>query len=243
MERNMAGHFSYLARATGGMAVHDRDGLLLVDSSLPCDSFNLVFCWGQPADADLQDSVHYFQSRRLPFAVWVGPASTVAAALERFGLRSTEAETGMLLDAADFRPCALPRGLTVERVADPDRLAHFAEVVRGQPPDASVERFYQLTGAAVFGANSPMRLVIGYADGKPVAAAEAFVSDGVGGVYSVVTVGEYRRRGIGSAMTALAVREGFAAGARLAVLQASPEGQGIYERLGFRAACAFPVFH
>ena len=34
MERNLAGHFSYLQRATEGMAVQERDGHVLVRSGL-----------------------------------------------------------------------------------------------------------------------------------------------------------------------------------------------------------------
>jgi ribosomal protein S18 acetylase RimI-like enzyme len=133
--------------------------------------------------------------------------------------------------------------LTVERVTDPVRLGHFAGVVAGQPPDASVVRFDELARSAARRADSPLRLFVGYAGGEPVAAAEPFLSDGVGGVYSVATLGSHRRRGIGTAMTALAVREGFELGGRLAVLQASPNGRSLYERLGFRAACEFAVFH
>jgi hypothetical protein len=212
MEQNMVGHFSYLPRATGGMAVQDRDGCLLGSSGLPCDSFNVLFCWGWPSDADLQDAASFFRSRRLPFAAWVGPESPVAPMVERLGLRPTETETGMLLDPADFRPFDLPGGLTVERVTEPVRLGHYAGVVAGQPPDASVVRFYELARSAALRADSPMRLFVGYAGGEPVAAAEAFRSGGVGGVYSVATLGSRRRRGIATAMTALAVREGFGSG-------------------------------
>jgi ribosomal protein S18 acetylase RimI-like enzyme len=87
-----------------------------------------------------------------------------------------------------------------------------------------------------------VRLLVGYWDGRPVAAAEAFVSDGAVGVYAVATLGSYRRRGIGAGLTALAVREGFESGVRLAALQASPQGRGLYERLGFRAVCEFAVY-
>jgi predicted GNAT family acetyltransferase len=77
---------------------------------------------------------------------------------------------------------------------------------------------------------------------EPVASAEAFLSEGVGGIYCVATRKAHRRRGIGTALTAWAVREVFAADGRLACLEASAAGQDVYERLGFRASCAFAVF-
>jgi ribosomal protein S18 acetylase RimI-like enzyme len=242
MQENMAGHFSYLQRATEGMTVEEGDGWLLVNSGLPSDTFNILFCRDQLAAADLREAVGYFRSRQLPFAAWVGPEAPAAPILEGLGLRQTEAETGMLLDAADFRPGGLPSGLTIARVTDPVGLRAFAGVVAGQPPDAAVLQFYELIRATVLRDESPMRLFVGYWGGEPVATAEAFLSEGVGGVYSVATRDHYRRRGIGSALTAWAVREVFESGRPQAVLQASADGRGIYERLGFRSVCAFTVF-
>src|SRR5215472_14283778 len=85
LEQNMASHFSYLQRATEGMVVQDRAGCLLVSSGLPCDSFNVLFCRDQTSDAALRESVSYFQSRQLPFGVWVGPQALVAPLLEQLG--------------------------------------------------------------------------------------------------------------------------------------------------------------
>src|SRR5262245_51722574 len=73
MEENLAGHFSWLPRATPGMAVEERDGLLLASSGLPCDSFNVLFCRGRLSDADLREAVGYFQTRGLPFAAGSAP--------------------------------------------------------------------------------------------------------------------------------------------------------------------------
>jgi hypothetical protein len=161
MEQNMAGHFSWLQRATKGMAVHGQEGWLLVNSGLTCDSFNVLFYWGEPPDAGLQDAISSFRSVALPFAVWLGPESQDARLLEGLGLRLTEVETGMLLDPADYRHGDSVAGLTVERVTDPLRLAHFAGVIAGQPPDAAVVRFYERGGPAILCPDSPMRLFLG----------------------------------------------------------------------------------
>lgn len=45
---------------------------------------------------------------------------------------------------------------------------------------------------------------------------------------------ENRGHGYGAAITARAVRDGFTSGARFAWLHSSPEGFGVYEKLGFR---------
>ena len=55
------------------------------------------------------------------------------------------------------------------------------------------------------------------------------------GVFFVTTDPAWRGRGVGTAMTAAAIRSAAAAGARSAVLDASPLGLSIYRRLGFEA--------
>ena len=61
-----------------------------------------------------------------------------------------------------------------------------------------------------------------------------FTVDGVTGVFDVATPPELRGRGYGSALTSRIVRDGFDGGSRLAFLQSSELGHGVYRRLGFR---------
>lgn len=58
-------------------------------------------------------------------------------------------------------------------------------------------------------------------------------------MHYVVTLPEVRRRGIGASMTLRVLREARAMGYRVAVLTTSPDGIGIYRRIGFRAYCWF----
>src|SRR5262249_23510302 len=160
----------------------------------------------------LREAVGYFQTRGLPFAAWLGPDAPAEALREVLGPRSTEVEVGMVLDRADFRPRGLPTGLMVERATDPARLADFAGGGAGEGPDASVLRFYEQPRPALLRSDCPARLLVGYWDGQPVASAEVFLSEGTAGVYGVATHPSHRRRGIGTAMTARAVEEGFGAG-------------------------------
>jgi GNAT superfamily N-acetyltransferase len=53
-------------------------------------------------------------------------------------------------------------------------------------------------------------------------------------VQYVATEPGYRRRGLAAWVVGAAVAEARAGGARTATLQASPDGYGVYERLGFR---------
>ena len=86
-----------------------------------------------------------------------------------------------------------------------------------------------------------MRLYLGYLDGEVVAGSEMYLSAGVAGAYGVATLPHARRRGIGTAITGLPLREAQRAGAEWAVLQASPDGAALYARLGFEACGEFAV--
>jgi predicted GNAT family acetyltransferase len=52
--------------------------------------------------------------------------------------------------------------------------------------------------------------------------------------FNIATPPADRRRGYGAAVTARAVTDGLAAGARWSWLQSSVAGYPVYERLGFR---------
>jgi hypothetical protein len=70
-------------------------------------------------------------------------------------------------------------------------------------------------------------------DGKPAAVAMSVLIDGVADIHWVGTMPSAGRRGLGELATAHALAHGFAAGADVAALQASPMGDGLYRRMGF----------
>jgi GNAT superfamily N-acetyltransferase len=241
-------HAAWAAARTRGMRVLTDPALVLVDSGLACDTFNVV-CRARLADEDaparVRAAVAHFRDVRRPFSWWVGPAdrpSSLGARLEDAGLVAAESELAMALglsspaDALDDGEPA-PGGLTIARVRTPDALADFAAVCADNwtPPDPDVPRYFARAARALLAPDCPQRLYVGSVDGVPVATAEATLADGMVGLFNVATRAAWRRRGIGGAMTAHPLREARAEGVRTAVLQASADGAGVYARLGFAA--------
>jgi len=70
-------------------------------------------------------------------------------------------------------------------------------------------------------------------DGAPAAVAMSVLIDGVADIHWVGTMPSAGRRGLGELATAKAIEHGFAHGADVAALQASPMGVGLYRRMGF----------
>ena len=87
-----------------------------------------------------------------------------------------------------------------------------------------------------------MRFYLGIYEGRAVATGTMFVGQETVGIYDIVTLAEYRRRGIGSAMFAHLLQAAQLCQRRYATLQASPDGLGIYKRAGFTAVGNVHVF-
>jgi len=240
---NLATHFTWVQRRTRGMRVRDDPGFVLTDSGLPCDTFNAV-CRARltppGAEAAISEAVGWFTRAGRPFSWWVGPADTpsnLGALLESGGrLEPSETELAMALDLTGLETGnSTPRGLDIQPVTTAAQVRAFAEInaANWSPPDPWVLHFYEVATPVLLARDSPIRLYLGYLDGAPVATAELTTSAGVVGLYNVATLEAYRRRGIGSAMTLRPLLDAARDGRRTAVLQAAPDGVGVYRRIGF----------
>jgi GNAT superfamily N-acetyltransferase len=241
-DANFVTHAGWVQRHVAGMTVLDRPDLTLVDSGLPCDTFNFI-CRARMArdhaEARGRAAVDYFRQAQRPFSWWVGPAdhpSNLGDVLVEIGLDRAESELAMAADLHELRIEESPRELRIVRVVSERQLRAFASVTAANwtPPDARVVRFYELAAPAVLDEDSPLWLFVAFLGDEPVATAELTVGGGVVGLYNISTRSAFRRRGFGTALTLhplLAARE---QGHRMAVLQAAPAGVSIYERVGFR---------
>jgi GNAT superfamily N-acetyltransferase len=135
---------------------------------------------------------------------------------------------------------AVPDGYTVTRVADEEGMRDLVAAVAApfELPDAVASAFSRIDAvlAPFVGA-----VVARDASGRAVAGAWTAVSHGVAGVGFVGTHADVRGRGLGTAVTAAAMRLGYAMGARSAALQASPMGRPVYARMGFREIDTYRV--
>jgi ribosomal protein S18 acetylase RimI-like enzyme len=243
MEANMVAHMAHLPALLPSATVVAEPDLVLVDSGVPSDTFNVV-CGAHldpaTADARIAAATDHFRAKQALFAWWVGPCSRPSDLGERLvaqGLVEAESSLGMAFDLTRLTTSVpAPAELVVRPVTSPDELATYARVVAANfdPPDQGVIDFYARAADVALAPDSPERFYVGYLDGEAVATRERFVGHGVVGVYAVTTLHQARRRGIGTALTLLPLVEARDAGFRTATLQASVGGQGIYARLGFR---------
>lgn len=78
------------------------------------------------------------------------------------------------------------------------------------------------------------RILVARLEGENVAAAMAFDHDGDCGIYNVGTLKHVRRRGLGTALTALHVHDALARGCQTTSLQSTEMAERVYTTVGFR---------
>lgn len=251
MEANLLGHVAFVQQRVPGMTVTDHGDLVVVDSGLASDTFNKVLnlrLSTENADQRIEQTLTEVQRTGRPFTWWIGPGSRPLDLEERLrahGFREEERELGMAIDL-DKIPAAVPSppDTVIQRVTTPAQLNDFAGVLAdlSEPPDENVRRFFELGADVLLVNDCPMRLFVAYVDGVPAAVSELFAGADVAGVHMVATATAYRRRGLGMALTWKVLEEGRRLGLSTGTLQASAEGQPVYEKLGFEPCGSFSEY-
>jgi GNAT superfamily N-acetyltransferase len=171
------------------------------------------------------------------------PGATLERSLTASHLRPAPREPGMIM--APMRPApALPTGLTVRLVSNAEELESFAEV---WCTSFRVPRWiFPLVLPSIPGEDpehgTVTRLLVGFAQERPVACSSVVVAERVGNIVSVGTVPPARGRGYGAALTWRAAQEGHDLGAEAAYLAATPMGYPVYERMGFQRVAEYPTW-
>jgi ribosomal protein S18 acetylase RimI-like enzyme len=84
---------------------------------------------------------------------------------------------------------------------------------------------------------------VGYVDGEAVSTTAIVMGAGAVGVYNVATVPERQRHGYGEALMRIAVAEAQREhGVEQVILQSTPAGYKLYERMGFRTVTRVAVY-
>jgi len=150
--------------------------------------------------------------------------------LEGSGFRDWRREPWFLCASSERSGDETPPELEIVRVATAQEVEELEAVsVRGfENEDATIEPG-TLHPPTILD-DPRMILWVGRVEDKPVGAAMSYRTDAAVGIFGVTTIASMRRRGYGSALTraAMLVESGLPC-----VLAPSPEGEGVYRRLGF----------
>lgn len=188
---NLAIHASWAQQHTPDMGVIETNDLMLVDSGLPCDTFNFV-CGARLAQDTAREriraAIDHFPAVGRPFSWWLSPGdqpSELGQFLLDAGLQRAETELAMAADLGKLRHGELsPDGLQIRRVRTAAQLRDFANILAANwtPLNSEVLRFYELTASALLANNSALWQYVGYLGEAPVATAELTMGGGVVGL-------------------------------------------------------------
>ncbi|OAS14399.1 GNAT family N-acetyltransferase [Paenibacillus oryzisoli] len=253
IKQNMIRIMKQMSAACPRITYVNAPGVNRYESDLPHSLFNRVIAYqcmeSETAIGDIEVIASHYRARNLPFSwlVWShdDEARDLARVLENLGLTKSSYSPGMSLPLSNwtFNTTTIPN-FEIKPIRTTLEFAWFKEIVlptfglKGDTGDV----FMQINEAIGTNDQTILQHYVGFLDGHPAGAATAFQEGDTIGIYNVATVEAYRRRGIGSAMTAHAIREGQVSGAQLAVLQSSELGVNVYRELGFKEEVAIEFY-
>ncbi|MCU4297614.1 GNAT family N-acetyltransferase [Brevibacterium permense] len=204
-------------------------GVAWVKTNAQHEELNLVL-WSTPKRID--GTIEVFGRLPTLWHSWPNhPQYNIERELEERGLLFVEEEPVMVADLRSAVDLVYYQPWMQVRVAETEAdLAEWARVWTGSRPSDRL-----LSAIAPFGIGPDRTVVHLLADvhGQPIACSAIALAGDVAAIEHVVTVENYRRQGVGAAMTKASIECARDRGAHTAVLTASPEGEGIYRRLGF----------
>ena len=209
-------------------------GLQLCATGIQAAFFNGAYLTApaaEPAEA-IDRAIEFMARHDVPWLLWVrtGVDDATLDAGRAAGLRDAGGPPALGLAPIPARP-PVPDGLVIELVGDTAGIdVHHDLTCRAF--DMPIEMVRALVSERTL-AHPFTKILVGRVDGVPVATSVVCTSGTTAGIYNVGTPPEHRRRGYGEALTWAAVEAGMRLGADHSILQASPSGRPVYERMGF----------
>ena len=246
MENHLIEFIMYCSCIPGAQASRHVDHIAAI-TGIPQPSLNVVM----RANLDeptiltrIEEIMVPFKDRRVPMLWWIFPGTKplkLGEYLIQSGLLASGIEPGMAIELDQLPTDVIyPAGFSIEEVASDESLQEWisvsARAFGGETAtiDPNYIRFERCLG---WGKELPYRRFLGRLNGKAVATSSIFLGTEVVGLYSVGTLPEIRRQGIGSIMSIEPLSVARALGYNISVLQASPAGYNVYRQIGFRECC------
>ena len=253
IRENFIAKAAYFARLIPGMSAFETAQYARIDCGLPSDTFNVSVLRETSLGiipALLEPTVGYFSDKKFPMALWVFEPPNykqIAQELAAHNLPESEINIAMYADLQQLTSdiAEIP-GFKIKLVTAPRELRSFADVLAElfEPFDEArqVRKYYEMIEPFYKGFDSQLQFYIGAHNQEVVSTGALFFKVNSVGIFDIATRTDQRGQGFGTSMFHWLVQAAKRQGAKQAVLQASPDGLGIYKRAGFREAGTVGVF-
>jgi GNAT superfamily N-acetyltransferase len=242
---NQMDFFEWMALGTpGGRTADTRDDELAYSLPHGFAMMSGIMRSHERADADelLGRAIELFDDPSNGFFVFLRPGGADAD-LER-SLGDSSVGDPMRLPqmvCAEPLPMPEPSGAEIREVGDLEAAADYWAVCGGAYPSLGFPADLFEIFTPEWLVDERIRAFAAYVEEEPVSCALAWISRGVAGIYWVATLAAARGRGLGATCSVAATNAGFERGGHFAALQASPMGESVYKRLGYRELYPYRV--
>lgn len=248
---NLRESFRVIASARSAGDVRELSGVSIASAGVTFQMFNSAFLSGPVAgESEMKQRLllpnRHFNDRGLEWAYWVCLDWLDDTARKR---------SRRLFEARDLRLSTELPGMLTERLLPPANPLPRLEIRRVH--NAAGSNAFCEIGSVCFHVPIPwfrevfdndrvwerFASYVGYHEGEPVSTAAIVVGGGAIGVYNVATLPGSQRRGFGEAVMRHALAEACKQyGPERLVLQSTPAGLRLYERMGFRTVTKVAVY-
>jgi ribosomal protein S18 acetylase RimI-like enzyme len=245
--KNLVRTMEWVASVSPNGAVETHGKIALIKTAIPSSEFNIAFALDRPTSIDgVSESImKLFQNPKIAWELFT--VSSVVDALlpviSEFDLEKKAVEPGMVLSPLPDDHPSLPIGLEIRRISELQELQTFLKIGMigfGDPSGTLLN----VLASGLSNEKSSLRpaCYLGYFNGVPAGTSIRFPFEGIAGIYFVSTLPDFRRRGIGEAMTWQAAIDGKEEGCTASCLQASEIGRPIYEKMGYKKIVDYEVW-
>lgn len=134
------------------------------------------------------------------------------------------------------KPSEGPIGLVIKHVTNDEIFKEWTEVQKKASPEMNGLWHYVYITESGHGFSDvlPMRRYVGYIDGSPISASYGLMAYGAVGLFHVACLPSMGRRGIGTEMSLIPLREARDRGYKVGILDSTEMGFKVYTRIGFK---------
>ncbi|GHT91038.1 hypothetical protein FACS1894122_02680 [Alphaproteobacteria bacterium] len=251
LENNFYEKVKFLPNLCETMKVIDGKSISFIDADVSSDTFNVACLRNKKSlsENEVRKVVNHYTEKDVPFALWVGPQNfdkKVEQILQTTNLKCVESELAMAVYAEDaLLKSDEIEGLNIKEVSNIDEFKDYGFVMASvfDPFDKEAVAFYKKISCSYDSENGKYKMFVGYMNNEPAAICCSIVSDEkFGGIYDIVTHPEFQRRGLGTYMTSVAIKNLIDFGCDVVGMQASNDGQMVYNKMGFKSFGTFRVY-
>jgi GNAT superfamily N-acetyltransferase len=203
----------------------------------------------QNLDGQIEDCLIPFRQNGTPLTWWVGPLSTpgnLGRKLQEHGFQHNRDMIGMaapLESLTGFVPPAL--NYDFEQIMSPKELDEWMPlfIQAFGIPIEDIELVNNALKLLSFSPNSEWRHYRICVNGNLIATSSLHLGAGVAGLYNIATQPEFRKHGLGTAITWHTFEQAQKMGLTLGTLQTTyPNALRLYHRMGFEVYCKIGVY-